>query len=371
MLADPAATLKKYVDQPSGTFDRADVEKVAAMFAEDFHALGFKTELIPGDKFGPCLKAVIGTGEKQLMLMGHMDTVFPHDVYVPFTPLSDTRARGSGSMDMKGGVVVMLHALLKALPKLDLAKIRLCVVLNPDEEIGSPESHDLILKTAEASCAALSFEPCGPDYRLTCARKGVTSALIECEGIPGHSGALYKKCASAIQALCAHITALYSIRDDMRDISFNAGVISGGTAENVVAPWAKAKCEFRYFDEKLKPVLADRITAICSAEPVPGVKTTVTFGASHPAIDLNDASRELLDIALAVSEEQGIERHHERTGGAGDIAIAGQAGIGVLDGLGVCGEGAHTKDETVYLDSLPVQISFAAEMIERAAAHYA
>ena len=110
MLNDPIASLKKYVDQPSGSFDAEDVKKTAAMFAEDFESLGFETELLPGNIHGPVLKAVIGTGETQLMLMGHMDTVFPHDVYVPFTPVDDKKALGSGSMDMKGGVVVMLYA---------------------------------------------------------------------------------------------------------------------------------------------------------------------------------------------------------------------------------------------------------------------
>ena len=365
MLSTPLESLKKYVDQPSGTHDKGDVEQVARMFEEDFRFLGFQTELIPGQKYGPVLKATIGTGEKQLMLMGHMDTVFPRKVYVPFRDLGNGKALGSGSIDMKGGVVVMLYALQKALPKLDLSRVKLCVLLNPDEEIGSPESHDHILNTARQSFAALSFEPCSTDYRLTCARKGVTSVHIACEGIPGHSGAQYKICASAIQALCAHITALYELRDDSRDISFNAGLISGGTAENVVAPHAEADCEFRYFDEKYKPELMEKIQSICAVERVPGVKTEIAFGASHPAIDLNDKSQRLLDMALEISREQGQKRYHEKTGGAGDISIAGLAGIGVLDGLGLTGTGMHTVQECVDLNSLPIQIDFAAEMISR------
>ena len=365
MLSTPLESLKRYVDQPSGTHDKEDVAQVACMFEEDFRSLGFRTQLIPGKEYGPTLQATIGSGEKQLMLMGHMDTVFPRKVYVPFRDLGNGKALGSGSIDMKGGVVVLLYALKKILPKLDLRKAKLCVLLNPDEEIGSPESHDHILNTARRSFAALSFEPCSSDYRLTCARKGVTSAHITCEGIPGHSGAQYKICASAIQALCAHITALYQLRDDSRDISFNAGVISGGTAENVVAPYAEAECEFRYFDEQYKPKLMEKIRKLCMEERVPGVKTAVTFGASHPAIDLNEKSQRLLDIALEISREQGQKRYHEKTGGAGDISIAGLAGIGVLDGLGLTGTGMHTVQECVNLDSLPIQIDFAAEMISR------
>lgn len=365
MLPNPVDLLKKYVNQPSGSRDPEDVKAVAEMFARDFASLGFSVELIPGKQYGPVLKARLGSGENQLMLMGHMDTVFPHAVCVPYTDLGNGRALGSGVIDMKGGDVVMLHAIEKALPRLDLQKVRLCVVLNPDEEVGSPESHDIILETARQSFAALSFEPCAGDYRLTCARKGVTSVHIVCEGIPGHAGSQYKICASAIQALCAHITALYEIRDDARDISFNAGLISGGTAENVVAPRAEADCEFRYFNMAYKEELMARIREICAVERVPGVKTHITFGASHPAVDLNEKSRKLLDLAMEISREQGQPRYHEKTGGAGDISIAGLAGIGVLDGLGLAGEKMHTTDEVAFLESLPKQIDFAAEMMVR------
>lgn len=368
LLPAPTELLKKYVNQPSGSRDPEDVKAVAEMIAADFRSLGFTVETIPGKQYGPVLKAVLGSGEKQLLLMGHMDTVFPHDICVPFTDLGDGTALGSGSTDMKGGLVVMLHALQQAIPRLDLSKIRLCAVLNPDEEMGSPESHETILAAAKESVAALSFEPCAKDYRLTCARKGVTSVRIACKGIPGHSGAQYKSCASAIQAVCAHVTALYALRDDARDISFNAGLISGGTAENVVAPEATADCEFRYYDMRYKAELMDRIREICAVERVPGVKTTVTFGASHPAVDLNEKSRKLLDLALAISEEQGQKRYHEKTGGAGDIGFAGLAGIPVLDGLGLAGEKMHTTEERVFLESLSRQIPFAAEMIVRAPA---
>jgi len=363
MLETPLKSLERYVNQPSGTLDKEDVQKVAEMFAEDFRSLGFEVELIPGEKFGPKLRATLGKGEKQLMLMGHMDTVFPHDICVPFTDIGDGKAMGSGCIDMKGGDVVMLYALKDAIPQLDLSRYRLCVLLNPDEEIGSPESHDLILETAKDSFAALSFEPCGDDGRFTCARKGVTSVKVTCKGIPGHSGSKYLECASAIQALCAHITNLYTLRDDKREISFNAGVIRGGTAENVVAENAVCACEFRYFDQSLREPLMERIREICANEPVAGVTTTIEFGSSHPAIDLNEKSQALLDLALDIARSQGRTMRHEKTGGAGDISIAGQAGIGVLDGLGLMGTSMHRKDETVILESLPQQIELAAALI--------
>ena len=225
------------------------------------------------------------------------------------------------------------------------------------------ESHELILDAARNSFAALSFEPSGETGRLTCARKGVTNVTIECRGIPGHAGAKYKECASAIQALCAHITNLYTLRDDEKDISFNAGVITGGTAENVVAESASCRCEFRYFDQKYQQILMDKITEICAREPVPGVTTSISFGAAHPAIDLNPVSQMLLDKAQAIAKEQGREMPHEKVGGAGDISIAGQAGIGVLDGLGMPGGKMHTTEEYADISLIPQQIELAARLI--------
>ena len=145
MLNDPFQTLKAFVDQPSGTFDVEDVTAVAQIIGREFEELGFTVEKIPGEKYGPKLVCSIGRGDKVLMLMGHMDTVFPHDVYVPYKDMGDGTIMGSGITDMKGGIMVMLYALKAALPSIDLDKYTLRAVLNPDEEIGSPESHATIL----------------------------------------------------------------------------------------------------------------------------------------------------------------------------------------------------------------------------------
>ena len=192
----------------------------------------------------------------------------------------------------------------------------------------------------------------------------MTSVLVECKGIPGHAGAEYTRCASAIQGLCAQITKLYTLRDDEKEISFNAGFITGGTAENVVAPTASCKCEFRYFNQASREPLMEKIRAIVAEEPVPGVTTTVTFGASHPACDINEKSQALIDMAQAIAAKQGRSLPHEKTGGAGDISIAALAGIGVLDGFGLYGRGMHTVQEYCVKESVPRQIALATAMLK-------
>lgn len=361
MLKTPLEMLQTYVNQPSGSMDAQDTALLAQLIAGDFASLGFTVTPVCEGAGAPALVCTLGRGKRQLMLMGHMDTVFPHAQAVPFRDLGGGRAAGSGIADMKGGLVILLHAAARALPVLDLDAFRLCAVLNPDEEIGSVQSKDVILRVARESFAALSFEPPINRTGLVCARKGVTSVLVSCRGIPGHAGMYYREGASAIQALCAQIGKLYTLRDDERGVSFNAGIITGGTAENVIAPYAECRCEFRCFGRAAE--LEERIRALCAQEPVPGATTRVSFGAPHPPVDLNERSQALLDRARAIGARLGLTLTHERTGSAGDISIAAQAGIGVLDGLGLPGEQTHTAEEFAYIDELEPRIRLCARLI--------
>jgi glutamate carboxypeptidase len=296
------------------------------------------------------------------MLMGHMDTVFPHAECQPFAVEGDI-AHGSGVCDMKGGIAVMLHALKGVLPKVDQAKYTIRVVLNPDEEVGSPESYPIILKNAQNSFAALSFEPARKGGALTCERKGVTSFTIRCTGIRGHSGANYLQCASAIQELCAKINAIYTLRDDSRDISVNIGIVQGGTAENVVADEAEARGEFRYYDQAFRKELMEKLLAIVNTPGVPGTATKLTWGNTHPALKATEQSMELVKLAQKIAAEYGISLGIESTGGAGDIAIAGLAGIPVLDGFGLEGDGMHTTHEFAYIKNTAFKVTLAERMM--------
>ncbi len=355
-------TLEKYVSLPSGTWDKEDVTTVAKAIAVDFENLGMKVTLHPGKDMGPIVECVYGHGPLQLMLMGHMDTVFPHDECQPFQIEGD-KAYGSGICDMKGGIAVMLHALHEVLPKVDQQKYTVKVLLNSDEEVGSPESYDKILNTARESFAALSFEPSRMGGALTVERKGVTSFTIRCTGVRGHSGANYLNCASAIQELCQRINTAYTLRDDLRDISVNIGVIKGGTAENVVADEAVAHGEFRYYDQNFRQELIDRLTEICTAPGVLGTTTTLSWGSTHPALMATPKSMELVKTAQEIAAEYGVALTAQSTGGAGDIAIAGLAGIPVLDGMGLEGDGMHTIHEYALIHNLDYKVALATRML--------
>jgi glutamate carboxypeptidase len=311
---------------------------------------------------GTVVECVFGHGKKQLMLMGHMDTVFPRSECQPFV-MDGAIARGSGVCDMKGGIAVMLHALKNVLPNVDQDKYTVKVILNPDEEIGSPESYPIILRNAQNSFAAISFEPARKGGALTCERKGVTSFTLRCTGIRGHSGANYLECASAIQELCQRINTIYGLRDDSRDISVNIGIIQGGTAENVVADEAEARGEFRYYDQSFRQELMDRLLAIVNAPGVPGTTTTLAWGNTHPALKATEQSMELVKLAQKIAAEYGVALGAESTGGAGDISIAGLANIPVLDGFGLEGDGMHTTHEFACITNIAFKVTLAERML--------
>ncbi len=353
-------TLKRYVNLPSGSWDRMDAIALAQALAEDFTAAGMQVTQVPGTVHGPTLVCSWGNGPKQLLLMGHYDTVFPTSQMQPFRLAGDT-AWGSGTADMKGGLVVMLYALKEALPKLDPSQHRIVCVLNGDEEVGSVESQGHILEAAKASVAALSFEPGGDELNIE--RKGVTSFTLTANGQGGHAGSQYKHCHSAVEGLCDVINRLYTLRDDKQDVSINIGVIAGGTAENVVAHQASARGEFRAYDPELLAGMQQKVSALCAQCAVEGVTITAAFGATHPACKRTEGSVKLFEKAQALAKNQGRNLALHVTGGAGDISFAAKAGIPVLDGFGLPGAGYHTDKEQADVSLFPQAISLAADMI--------
>lgn len=355
-------TLQSYVNMPSGSFDKAEGEKLAQQLKSDFESLGMAVTLYPGQQFAPTVVCKWGQGAHQLMLMGHYDTVFPKDISQPFALVDETKATGSGIVDMKGGIAIMHHALKAALPQIDPQKHAIVCVLNADEEVGSGESREHILDNAKQSFAALSFEP-AHEGALTVERKGVTCFELHCSGIGGHAGAAYKKGASAIQELMGKLQQMYTLRDDSKDISVNIGVISGGTADNVIANQAYARGEVRSYDPQEMERLHQALRDICAAPGLTGASTKLIFNASHPPCKQTDQSLALFEQAKAIGTSLGLSPWLLSTGGASDIAFAAQANIPVLDGLGMEGGGVHTTQEWLDITKVEKQLELATRLI--------
>ncbi len=356
------ARLAQYVNLPSGSHDLPGLAAFTAQVEADMRALGFEVTRHSAPGVGDALECVYGDGEDTLLLLGHMDTVFPRAESQPFCDLGGDEVSGSGVMDMKGGLLIMQTALADVLP--DLPKTaRVVCVLNADEEIGSGTSSALIAAWAKKSFACLTFEPMRESGALVRQRKGVISFRVRCTGIRGHAGSAYLRSASAIQQLCAVVGELYVLRDDARQISVNVGVISGGTAENVVCDEATALAEVRFYNPAYGEEVLGKLHAICEKPGVPGTATELTVNASHPPFMATEKSLRLLALAQEVAREQGIELPAEDTGGAGDVSFASLAGVAALDGLGLRGFGAHTTKERGMLSSFAQNAKLSAALM--------
>lgn len=366
-LAEAKEKLEQYVNLPSGSHDQADVNAFADVVQADFEALGMEVIRHPDECAGDTLECRAGTGKNELLLLGHMDTVFARGENWPFRVEGD-KAFGPGAMDMKGGLLVMYFALKEVLPALPNDTKIVCV-LNADEEIGSQSSHALIEAHAKQAFAALSFEPVRPSGALVAQRKGVISFHIRCTGQRGHAGSAYLECASAIEQICGVVNALYTLRDDARSISINVGRIEGGSGENIIADEANAYCELRFFDPAYQNELLAKVREICDRPGIQGTTTELHVGASHPPFKANDKSARLLEMARQVAEMQGRTIKAESTGGAGDIAFAGLQGIAALDGLGIAGFHAHAKAEYALMSSLLPNAQIAAELMRALLLH--
>lgn len=358
------AKLEAYVNQPSCTWDKADADAMGLLVARDFAALGMQVTRHESDRFGATIEATAGSGQNRIVLNGHMDTVFPHREWWPFRLEGDT-AYGPGVMDMKGGLVVLYYAVRAVLEKGLPSDAQLTVIVNPDEEIGSDSSHDLLESRAKDAFAALFFEPMRPGLMLTAQRKGVLAFEVTCTGQRGHAGNAYLTNASAIEQLCRVIETLYALRDDSRDLSINIGVVQGGTAENIIAGEAHARGEARFYDPHLRDEIEQRLLEIGAQPGIPGTTTKITIGETGPAFKADDKCKRLFAIAREIASGQGRSIQAVSCAGAGDIGFVGLTGIAALDGLGIVGEGAHTKEERADVTSLVPNIELAAALIEQ------
>ena len=354
--------LEHYVnmDTPSGNKEALDAQ--SAQLREEFLAAGAQviTHERPG---GNLLECRVGTGSKQILMLGHMDTVFPVGTVAkhPYSRQGDV-LYGPGVLDMKSGVLMILEIMRHFNRKLP-ADWSLVALLNCDEEIGSLQSSPRILELARESEACLCMEPSKPGY-CTVARKGLITFTVSTSGVAAHSGVNYHLGHSAIQSLCRIIGNLYTLRDDERSISINVGGISGGTGKgNVVAAEASLIAEVRFYEPELAPTLLEAIHRFGADTGNPNVSSVVKILAQRPPMQQTESSRKLYEKARACAEKNGLVMEPRTHGGGSDGSFAASVGIPVVDGMGTEGEFSHTMEEYVKADTILPRLQTCIDLI--------
>jgi glutamate carboxypeptidase len=357
-------TIEALVRLESPTTDKAAVDRCGAELERRLVGLGARVARLPQTAAGDHLRAEIGAGPDQILLLGHFDTVWPVG-QLAHMPLrhADGRLFGPGTCDMKAGIAIAMLAARALVSLRRPATARLVLLFTTDEETGSASSRSLIEDEARRSKAVLVFEPSLPGGAVKTSRKGCGDFVISVSGVAAHAGIEPGKGANAVHELAEHVLALERLQDLERGISVNVNVIRGGARTNVIAEDARADVDVRAVS---RADAARLEAAIRSLRPLRrGTSLSVAGGFDRPPLERTPGVVRLYELARQVGTELGIDLGEGSTGGGSDGNFTAALGIPTLDGLGAVGDGAHARHEHVDLDSLALRAALAAGLMAR------
>jgi len=363
--------LTALVNVDCGTHNKAGLDHVGEWIAARCREWGWAVERLPLPEHGDCWAARLrGAGAGRLMLIGHLDTVYP-DGTAAARPMrfEGGKILGPGVCDMKSGLLTGLYA-LRALQTASLTDFEeLTFFFNSDEEIGSPESRKLYEPIAQAMDAALVFESARPTGDIVSARKGSGTYTLTVKGKSAHAGVEPEKGANAVLELAHQIIALRKLDGLAPGVTVNPDVIGGGTKSNVIADEAWVVADVRATDAAGAETIRRALKGWPTQTAVPGTTVSVSGRFGFAPMAKTKATGMMAEWAKAAARDLGFEINDVSTGGASDANTLAGFGVPVLDGLGPVGGLDHSPDEYIEADSIVPRIALAAELIKRVLAN--
>jgi glutamate carboxypeptidase len=359
-MVDTAEALAR-LESPST--DKAAVDRCGVELAGRLEAIGGRVERLRRDKAGDHLRVEFGRGERQVLLLGHFDTVWPVG---QLERMPVRRAEGClygpGLFDMKAGIALGMTAARALVERGGGARQRVVMLWTTDEEIGSATSRAAIEEEAGRSEAVFVLEPALPGGAVKTSRKGCGEFEIVVSGVAAHAGIDPGKGASAIHELARQIAAVERLQDPANGISVNVGVIAGGTRPNVVAEEARAVVDVR----APRMVDARRIEAAFAALTPADSRTrlAVRGGFDRPPLERGPGVARLYERARDIAQRLGRRLDEGGTGGGSDGNFTAALGVPTLDGLGAIGDGAHALHEHVVINQLPWRAALLTALLE-------
>jgi glutamate carboxypeptidase len=383
--------LEKLVNINSDTTNLSGVHEVGEILRLQFESLGFRAWWVKQPLYMHRAATLIARREgsigKKILLIGHLDTVFPkNSPFQKFIRHGNT-ATGPGIIDDKGGDVVILCALkaLHALHMLDNTDITI-VLTGDEEDAGKPTiiSRKPLFEAANKRDVALEFEWAVTNDTATIARRGITNWMLQTQGNESHSSEIFQKSAGygAIFELTRILNTMRTQLSGEKYLSFSPGLIVGGTfveydknnsqgkafgKGNVIARSAIAKGDLRYLTNEQK-LEAEKLIAAIVKNHLSGTAASINFQDGIPAMPPTRGNLELLEKYSRASidlEYGSIKPLDPRIRGASDISHIASIVPASLAGLGALGTGAHSTKETLDVRSLPIQTQRAAVLIYR------
>jgi glutamate carboxypeptidase len=368
------AALEAMVNIDCGSYTRAGVNQIADLCEARFLAGGWEVERtshVPIDEEPSLGDLVIGrlrgTGNSNILLIGHMDTVFDEGTVAqrPFRIKGDT-ARGPGVSDMKGGLLTGFFA-VEVLQQAGFDGFgRITYVCNPDEEIGSPFSGPVIRELAPKHDSALVLEGARANGDIVSARKGITDYRIAVTGRAAHAGVEPEKGRNAVLQAANVIVALQGLNGRWPGVTVNVGIVHGGTRTNVVPEHCELQVDLRSPELETLRAAESEIERICAQQVVDDITIEVVSEGWHRPMEKKAGAARLVEIAVAVAGELGFALRDAATGGASDANTTSAAGTPTIDGLGPIGGDDHAPAEWLDLTSVVPRIALLAGIISRA-----
>lgn len=375
-------TLKALVNIETGSTHRDGLDTAAEFIAARLKALNGEVEIIEApaadiyplegvpDRFGRVVRATFrGTGSKRIMLIAHMDTVYPVGMLSkqPFR-VDGNLAYGLGIADDKQGVATIIHvvAMLQALNVRDYGV--LTVLINGDEEISSPASRKLITKLGSEHDAVLSFEASNRNSdKLSLATSGIAMATMTVKGKSSHAGGSPERGVNALYEMAHQILQLRDLSVPETGLKMNWTVANAGIVRNMIPPGAQAWADVRLLRIDDLLALESKVNARIKNKLLPDSAVAVTFENRRPPLEATAASRALAAHAQTIYRELGktLVIDAEAEGGGTDAAFAAlKTKAPVIERFGLQGFGAHSADaEYVLISSIQPRLYLATRLV--------
>jgi glutamate carboxypeptidase len=373
-------TLKALVSIESGSRDTEGLGRIADLIAARLRALGGQVELVEVSnvykmadtpaQIGKMVRATFtGIGDKKILLIAHMDTVYQRGMLEkqPFRVDGD-RAYGLGIADDKHGVALILHtiAMLKALDFKAFGT--LTVLINADEELSSPGSRSLLTKLGAEHDATFSVESTRLESdKLALATAGIGSFTMNVEGRASHAGSAPERGINAIYELAHQMLQTRNLSDRETGLKMNWTIVNGGRVRNMIPPNAQAQADVRVLKVEDYDGIEKKVRERIKNKLLPDSKVDVIFERRRPPLEATPASRALAKHAQQIYREVGKELVVDEVaeGGGTDAAFASlETKAPVIERFGLQGYGSHSIEaEYVLISSIEPRLYLLTRLI--------
>ena len=298
-----------------------------------------------------------GAEKPRVVLLAHLDTVWPHGSFTPTWSVTGDKASGPGVFDMKAGFLQAVYALAEV----PSAEQSVAIIATTDEEVGSQTSRALIEKISQSAEAVLVLEA-SLAGKVKTGRKGTAMYRISVTGRAAHAGLEPEKGINATTEIARLVSQISALENSEFGTTVVPTTMQSGTTTNTVPALATLDIDIRSYS---KAELARIDSAIRALSPShPEAKIEIVGGINRPPLEPTSTMK-LYEKLEKVAAEIGMKPiGHASVGGASDGNFAAAAGAQVLDGLGAVGDGAHAPHEHILISSIPERITLLTAFIK-------